>query len=65
MDLSTAGDLHAIRRRSSRTRDLPVGTVPLYGLAQKYVSRARNPSDFSVEELLEEIERRPRKAWTS
>ncbi len=57
MDLSTAGDLHAIRREIIADTDLPVGTVPLYGLAQKYVSRGQDPSDFSVEELLEEIER--------
>lgn len=57
MDLSTAGDLHAIRREIIAGSDLPLGTVPLYGLAQKYVARGQDPSDFSVDELLEEIAR--------
>ncbi|QLA16125.1 phosphomethylpyrimidine synthase ThiC [Desulfolutivibrio sulfoxidireducens] len=57
MDLSTAGDLHAIRKDIIAASDMPVGTVPLYGLAQKYVTRGQDPSDFSVEEFLEEIER--------
>ncbi|NMC48072.1 MAG: phosphomethylpyrimidine synthase ThiC [Desulfovibrio sp.] len=57
MDLSTAGDLHAIRTKIIADTDLPVGTVPLYGLAQKYVSRGQDPSDFSEDEFLEEIER--------
>lgn len=57
MDLSTAGDLHAIRKEIIAASALPVGTVPLYGLAQKYVARGQDPSDFSIDELLEEIAR--------
>lgn len=57
MDLSTAGDLHAIRKEIIAASEMPVGTVPLYGLAQKYVARGQDPSGFSVEEFLEEIAR--------
>ncbi len=56
MDLSTAGDLTAIRRSMLAATPLPLGTVPLYSVAEKYIAQDKDPSDFSFEELLEEIE---------
>jgi phosphomethylpyrimidine synthase len=55
MDLSTAGDLAAIRRDMLAETDLPLGTVPLYGLAQRLVARGKDPSDFTASEILTEI----------
>ncbi|MEL7639159.1 MAG: phosphomethylpyrimidine synthase ThiC [Solidesulfovibrio sp.] len=55
MDLSTAGDLPAIRRDILDAVPLPLGTVPLYALAQRHVSRGGDPSDFTEEEILAEI----------
>jgi phosphomethylpyrimidine synthase len=57
MDLSTAGDLDEVRVRILAASPLPLGTVPLYSVAQPYVARGKDPSDFSVQELFEEIEK--------
>ena len=57
MDLSTAGDLDEVRVRFLTASPLPLGTVPLYSVAQPYVARGKDPSDFSVQELFEEIEK--------
>ena len=57
MDLSTAGDLDAVRTRILAESPLPLGTVPLYSVAQPYVARGQDPSDFSAAELFEEIEK--------
>lgn len=57
MDLSTAGNLDEVRVRILETSPLPLGTVPLYSVAQPYAARGQDPSDFSVEELFEEIEK--------
>lgn len=57
MDLSTAGDLRAIRKRILEKTSLPLGTVPLYSVAQSHIAEGRDPSEFSGDELFEEIER--------
>ena len=57
MDLSTAGDLDEVRVRILAASPLPLGTVPLYSVAQPYVARGKDPSDFSAQELFEEIEK--------
>ncbi len=57
MDLSTGGDLDAIRREMIAASPLPLGTVPLYATAQKSIQRHDDPAGFSVDELFEEIER--------
>jgi phosphomethylpyrimidine synthase len=57
MDLSTAGNLDEVRVRIIEASSLPLGTVPLYSVAQPYVARGKDPSDFSVQELFEEIEK--------
>uniref|UniRef100_A0A7C4A9X3 Phosphomethylpyrimidine synthase n=1 Tax=Fundidesulfovibrio putealis TaxID=270496 RepID=A0A7C4A9X3_9BACT len=60
MDLSTAGDLDQVRVRILEASPLPLGTVPLYSVAQPYVARGQDPSDFSEQELFEEIEKEAR-----
>jgi phosphomethylpyrimidine synthase len=55
MDLSTAGDLDSIRSRLLLRSALPLGTVPIYGLAQKYIDKGHDPAALSDAELLEEI----------
>jgi len=55
MDLSTAGDLDRIRTMMIRSCDLPLGTVPIYSVAQKYISRQKDPAEMSPSELMDEI----------
>ncbi|MDQ7032534.1 MAG: phosphomethylpyrimidine synthase ThiC [Desulfonauticus sp.] len=57
MDLSTAGDLDEIRKIILDRSSMPVGTVPIYSVAQKYIERRESPAKFSINELLEEIEK--------
>ncbi len=57
MDLSTAGDLDTIRCRMLDSTHLPLGTVPIYAVAQRYLSRQRDPAEMSGDELLDEIAR--------
>jgi phosphomethylpyrimidine synthase len=55
MDLSTGGDLDAMRVRMLEATSLPLGTVPIYAASQPYVLQGRNPAEFSEDELFEEI----------
>ncbi len=55
MDLSTAGDLDAIRLRMIKATALPLGTVPLYGLAQQCTDAGRDPAGWEASELLAEV----------
>lgn len=55
MDLSTAGDLDAIRQRMLAASPLPLGTVPIYGLAQQCTESGRDPAGFEPSELLAEV----------
>lgn len=57
MDLSTAGDLDGIRTDMLGACPLPLGTVPIYAMAQQYVARDEDPAGFTIEELLKEIEK--------
>ncbi len=57
MDLSTGGDLDKIRQDIIRSTELPIGTVPIYSVAQKYISKGKSPAQMGVEELLEEIQK--------
>jgi phosphomethylpyrimidine synthase len=36
---------------------LPLGTVPIYGVAQKYIAAQRDPSEMTASELFEEIQK--------
>jgi len=55
MDLSTAGDLDGIRQRMLAASPLPLGTVPIYGLAQQCTESGRDPAGFEPSELLAEV----------
>lgn len=57
MDLSTAGDLDVIRKAMIDACPVPVGTVPLYAVAQRYLDTGRDPALFSPDEIFEEIEK--------
>ncbi|ABB38477.1 thiamine biosynthesis protein ThiC [Oleidesulfovibrio alaskensis G20] len=57
MDLSIAGDLDAIRREMLSQTRLPLGTVPMYSVAQRYLDADRDPAEMDPEELFEEIEK--------
>ncbi|MFW5486927.1 MAG: phosphomethylpyrimidine synthase ThiC [Desulfovibrio sp.] len=57
MDLSTAGDLTAIRQEMLDSCPLPLGTVPIYGVAAKYILNKEDPAEFKADELFEEIRR--------
>ncbi|MDQ7835962.1 MAG: phosphomethylpyrimidine synthase ThiC [Humidesulfovibrio sp.] len=60
MDLSTAGDLDAIRVRMLAETPLPLGTVPIYAVAGACAKDGRDPSDFEPGELLVEVEKQAR-----
>ena len=55
MDLSIAGDLRGIRAGMLRSCPRPLGTVPLYAVAQRYIDAGKDPSAIAEEELFEEI----------
>jgi phosphomethylpyrimidine synthase len=57
MDLSTGGDLEAIRKRILQATPMPLGTVPLYSAAQKYIANGEDPGRMPTDELFKEIER--------
>ncbi|WP_320175243.1 phosphomethylpyrimidine synthase ThiC [Maridesulfovibrio sp.] len=57
MDLSTAGDLDGIRTDMLTSCPLPLGTVPIYAMAQQYVARDEDPAGFSIDELFAEVEK--------
>lgn len=56
MDLSIGGDLEAIRRAMLEACPRPLGTVPLYAVAQKYIDAGKDPALFDPQELFDEIE---------
>ncbi|MCF6291214.1 MAG: phosphomethylpyrimidine synthase ThiC [Desulfobacterales bacterium] len=57
MELSTGGDLDAIRRAVLAGCSLPVGNVPLYQAFAEASRRYRNPNKLDPEYLFELIER--------
>lgn len=57
MELSTGGDLDAIRRAVLSECNLPVGNVPLYQAFAEAARKYRNPNKLDSEFLFELIER--------
>lgn len=57
MDLSIAGDLSAIREAMLQACPQPIGTVPLYAVAQRYIDAGRDPAEIEPQEIFEEIAR--------
>jgi phosphomethylpyrimidine synthase len=56
MDLSTGGDLPAIRARVLAEADMPLGTVPIYEAAVRTQTDGREISGMSVDEIFGVIE---------
>ncbi|MFB3887348.1 MAG: phosphomethylpyrimidine synthase ThiC [Thermodesulfobacteriota bacterium] len=57
MDLSTGGDIDAIRREILRHSSVPVGTVPIYEAAVEAAKKRKGLTNMRVEDLFEVIER--------
>lgn len=57
MDLSTGGDLDAIRQTMLDGSGMPLGTVPIYAAAQRRVAKGAHPASFSGQEIMDEIAR--------
>ncbi len=57
MDLSTGGDIEAIRREIIRHSPIPVGTVPIYEAAVEAVRKRQSLAKMRVGDIFEVIER--------
>ncbi|MEW6376153.1 MAG: phosphomethylpyrimidine synthase ThiC [Thermodesulfobacteriota bacterium] len=57
MDLSTGGNIDAIRKEIIRHSPIPVGTVPIYEAAIEAVRRRKALANMRVDDLFEVIER--------
>jgi phosphomethylpyrimidine synthase len=57
MDLSTGGEIDAIRKEIIRHSPIPVGTVPIYEAAIEAVKKREALAKMRVEDLFEVIER--------
>ncbi len=57
MDLSTGGDLHAIRAALLAACPVMMGAVPIYCLSAALACQGRDLIDFTVDELFDEIAR--------
>ncbi|HIU18336.1 MAG TPA: phosphomethylpyrimidine synthase ThiC [Candidatus Avidesulfovibrio excrementigallinarum] len=60
MDLSISGDLDAIRVEMLEHSPLPVGTVPLYAVAQRILDADEDVAGMNPDELFAEIEKQAR-----
>ncbi len=60
MDLSTGGDIDAIRREILARCPVPVGTVPIYQAAVEAAKRRKSLVEVTAEEFLDVIERQAR-----
>lgn len=56
MDLSTGGDISAIRKRILAEATIPLGTVPIYQAIMKKKLEGKNLFDLTSDELFEVIE---------
>ena len=57
MDLSTGGDIDAIRKEVIRHSSVPVGTVPIYEAAVESIRKSKALAMMAVEDIFEVIER--------
>ena len=60
MDLSTAGDLDAIRLSMLAATPLPLGTVPVYAAAQKSIEAGEDPAGMDADAIIDEIAKQAR-----
>jgi phosphomethylpyrimidine synthase len=57
MDLSTGGDVDAIRKRVMEAAPIPIGTVPFYQAAIETVKKGRSLVEMDTEDLFQVIEK--------
>lgn len=57
MDLSTGGDLDAIRKRIMRAVDVPVGTVPIYQAAEEMLAKGKAIIEMSEDDMWNAVEK--------
>ena len=57
MDLSTGGDLKAIRKEILKHASIPLGTVPIYQAAVEAVTKRRALAEMTEEDIFDVIER--------
>ncbi|HEY5502065.1 MAG TPA: phosphomethylpyrimidine synthase ThiC [Candidatus Anoxymicrobiaceae bacterium] len=57
MDLSTGGDIDAVRRKVMATSRIPVGTVPIYQAAIESQAKHGSIVEMTADEMFESIER--------
>nr|HID60072.1 phosphomethylpyrimidine synthase ThiC [Desulfobacterales bacterium] len=57
MDLSTGGDLDAIRRAIIKESPLPIGTVPIYQAAVEALNNRKAIVEMTADEIFEAIEK--------
>jgi len=57
MDLSTGGNLEAIRREILKHASIPLGTVPIYQAAVEAVTKRRALAKMTAEDIFDVIER--------
>jgi phosphomethylpyrimidine synthase len=60
MDLSTGGDIPAIRREIMKNATIPVGTVPIYQVACENMALEKRLEDISAEDFFSVIEQHGR-----
>ena len=56
MDLSTGGDIPAVRRAMMKASSIPVGTVPIYQAAIKAIKESGAIVKMSVDDIFSAIE---------
>jgi phosphomethylpyrimidine synthase len=56
MDLSTGGDIRAIRKAIIQTSTVPIGTVPIYQAAAKMIQEQKAIVEMTEEDLFQSIE---------
>ena len=57
MDLSIAGNLDDIRRQMLEACPAPIGTVPMYGVAQIYIDKGEDPATIDPEVIFADVEK--------
>ncbi|MBE9528394.1 MAG: phosphomethylpyrimidine synthase ThiC [Proteobacteria bacterium] len=57
MDLSTGGDVDAIRKEIMKVSTVPIGTVPIYQAALESVQKGKSFVELTADEIFEVIEK--------
>ena len=57
MDLSTGGDIDAIRKRIMKSVDVPIGTVPIYQAAEEMLVKGKAIIEMSEDDMWNAVEK--------